>query len=93
MYVCMGVCVYVCVYVCVWVCMYVYVYVYVCERIRMFSEWQTGSKQRAFVLLTEDAYVGRRLVIGSFRASPARNRGLIGPKPTKTPPFGPCSRL
>ncbi len=41
-----------------------YVYVYVCERIRMFSEWQTGSKQRAFVLLTEDAS-GKRAAFGS----------------------------
>ena len=77
--------------VCVLVCVDVDVY----ERIRKFSECQTGSEQRAFIVQGEDAYRGRLprtppCFSGAF--SPVRAR--MGPRPIKARPFGPngCRR-
>ena len=93
MCVCVCVCVErcVCVRVCVLVCVDVDVY----ERIRKFSECQTGSEQRAFIVQGEDAYRGRLprtppCFSGAF--SPVRAR--MGPRPIKARPFEPngCRR-
>lgn len=91
--VCVCVCVFrgVCTCVCVLVCVDVDVY----ERIRKFSECQTGSEQRAFIVQGEDAYRGRLprtppCFSGAF--SPVRAR--MGPRPIKARPFEPngCRR-
>ena len=65
------------------------------ERIRKFSECQTGSEQRAFIVQGEDAYRGRLprtppCFSGAF--SPVRAR--MGPRPIKARPFEPngCRR-